>query len=438
MFIPQEVILAKRDGKELSSSQIQQFVDGITSGDVTDAQISALAMATFFNGMTIPERTNLTLAMRDSGSVMQWDLPGPVVDKHSTGGVGDMASLMLGPIVAACGAYVPMITGRGLGHTGGTLDKLESIPGYQAKPSNELFRKCVKELGVSIIGQTDQLAPADKRFYAVRDTTATVESVPLITASILSKKLSEGLDGLVMDVKYGQGAFMKDADQAEVLAKSIVQVANSAGVKTSALLTDMNAPLAYSAGNALEIMETLDYLSGTIRHPGLHEVTMELSAAMLVNAGLAKDLTEAHQKANHALDSGKAAEIFANMVTLLGGPADLFENRDLYLPKAKIVQPVLAAESGYISHYKPYEIGMAVVTLGGGRLKASDEIDHSVGISSLLPVGTPVQKGDPIAMIHANSSDLCVHVSEKFKHWISFDDKLMVPDSLILKRIYGE
>lgn len=435
MLIPQNIIRAKRDGQVLTDKEIQDFVAGITSGEVSEAQIAALAMATFLNGMDVPERTALTLAMRDSGTVMSWDLPGPVVDKHSTGGVGDMTSLMLGPIVAACGGYIPMITGRGLGHTGGTLDKLDSIPGYQAQPSNDLFRRSVKELGVCIIGQTDQLAPADKKFYATRDITATVESIPLITASILSKKLAEGLDGLVMDVKVGRGAFMKDMQQAEQLAQSIVQVANAAGVRTSALLTNMDFPLAWSAGNSVEIYETMNYLTGKSRHSGLHEVTIELAAEMLINVKLASSRDDALNQVNIALDSGKAAEIFAKMVSLLGGPTDLLENPDLYLPQASIIRPVLAKSSGYIQSFDTWKLGMGVVALGGGRLRSSDKINHSVGFSNIPERGCHVNSGDPLITIHAESEEKYRDVEAQLHKWIQLTDQPIQSESLILKQI---
>ena len=274
MFLPQEVIRTKRDGHELSKEQIDYFVQGLTAGDISESQIAALAMAVYFQGMSADESVALTLAMRDSGDVLQWhdlDLGGPILDKHSTGGVGDVVSLMLGPIIAACGGYVPMISGRGLGHTGGTLDKMDAIPGYQTMPDLALFRRVVKDTGVAIIGQTGDLAPADKRFYATRDITATVESIPLITASILSKKLAAGLDGLVLDVKVGNGAMMPTEAAAQELAESLVRVANGAGLNTCAILTDMNEILAHSAGNSIEVIEAIRYLTGEYRAPRLHE-----------------------------------------------------------------------------------------------------------------------------------------------------------------------
>ncbi|HWW72605.1 MAG TPA: thymidine phosphorylase, partial [Duganella sp.] len=364
MFLPQEIIRKKRDGGVLSAEEIQFFVGGITSNRVTEGQIAALAMAVFFNDMTMDERVAFTLAMRDSGEVLDWrslDLPGPVVDKHSTGGVGDVVSLLLGPMIAACGGFVPMISGRGLGHTGGTLDKFDSIPGYTTVPDNTLFRKVVKEVGVAIIGQTSSLAPSDKIFYGVRDVTATVESVAMITGSILSKKLSAGLDALVMDVKAGSGAFMPTYDKSVELADSIVKVGNGAGMMTSAILTDMNESLAPYAGNALEVRGAMDYLTGVSRPARLHEVTMALCAEMLVLGKLAANETEARAKLQACLDNGSAAERFARMVVALGGPADLMENPDKHLEKAPIVVPVPSLKSGYASTTDCRGIGLAVV-----------------------------------------------------------------------------
>ena len=406
MFLPQEIIRKKRDGYALSDSEIQFFVQGITHNTITEGQIAALAMAVFFNGMTMPERIALTCAMRDSGSVLDWHalaLPGPVLDKHSTGGVGDVVSLMLGPMVAACGGYVPMISGRGLGHTGGTLDKFDAIPGYQTSPLNAIFKRVVKDVGVAIIGQTSDLAPADKRFYATRDVTATVESIPLITASILSKKLAAGLEALVMDVKVGSGAFMSTYEQSEELAKSIVAVANGAGCRTTALLTDMNQVLASSAGNAVEVREAVRYLTGAYRHPRLHAVTMALCTEMLLSGGLAANEQDAKSKLQKVLDNGKAAEIFGRMVAALGGPADFVENHDAHLEQAEIVRPVYAASEGIVKRIDTRALGMAVVALGGGRLRASDPIDYAVGLTDVISLGEQTDKERPLAFIHART-----------------------------------
>ncbi|WP_429153197.1 thymidine phosphorylase [Aeromonas veronii] len=408
MFLPQEIIRKKRNGEALSTQEIQFFVQGITNNTIGEGQIAALAMAVYFKDMTMDERVALTCAMRDSGMVLTWDhlnLGGPIVDKHSTGGVGDVVSLMLGPMVAACGGFVPMISGRGLGHTGGTLDKLDAIPGYQTSVDNDRFLKVVKEAGVAIIGQTGDLAPADKRIYAVRDITATVESVAMITGSILSKKLASGLEALVMDVKVGSGAFMPTFEASEELAKSIVAVANGAGCRTSALLTDMNQVLASSAGNAVEVREAVRYLTGEYRNPRIHEVTMALCAEMLITAGLASDERDARTKLQAVLDNGKAAEIFGRMVTGLGGPADFMERYDAYLPKAAIVRPVFAANSGFVTAMDTRELGLAVVAMGGGRRAAGDKLDYAVGLTDFIRLGQSVDADKPIAMIHAQTEE---------------------------------
>jgi thymidine phosphorylase len=406
MFLTQEIIRKKRDKGVLSAEEIQFFVRGITDGSVSEGQVAALGMAVFFNDMNMDERVAFTLAMRDSGHVLDWrslSLPGPVVDKHSTGGVGDVVSLLLGPMIAACGGYVPMISGRGLGHTGGTLDKFDAIPGYCTVPDNELFRKVVQEIGVAIIGQTAQLAPADKRFYSIRDVTATVESVAMITGSILSKKLSAGLDALVMDVKVGSGAFMPSYDKSVELAESIVAVGNGAGMQTSAILTDMNESLAPYAGNALEVRGAMDYLTGRSRPARLHEVTLALCAEMLVLGGLAATEEEACAKLEAVLASGAAAERFARMVSALGGPADLLENPDKHLERAPFVVPAPALSAGFANVRDCRAIGLAVVSLGGGRRRPTDAIDFAVGLSELVGLGEQVAAGQPLAMVHART-----------------------------------
>ncbi|MHC1547147.1 thymidine phosphorylase [Phyllobacterium sp. K27] len=406
MELPQEIIRRKRDGETLSAANITGFVNAMSAGSITDGQVAAFAMAVFFNGMKREEAVALTLAMRDSGDVLDWsDLPGPVVDKHSTGGVGDNVSLMLAPLAVACGAYVPMISGRGLGHTGGTLDKMDSIPGYISQPDNTLFRKVVRDVGCAIIGQTANLAPADKRLYSIRDVTATVESIPLITASILSKKLSAGLNALVLDVKSGNGAFMSRNRDAVALATSIVEVANSAGLPTTALLTDMNQPLALAAGNAVEVRNAVDFLTGARRNARLESVTLALVAEMLLSAGLAPNLKSASGKVREALNSGKAAEIFGRMVAGLGGPKDFIEKMDHYLPAAPITLEVRAPVAGFVASIDTRAIGIAVIMLGGGRIRPQDPIDHAVGITALQPIGAKMEKGEPIALVHARTQD---------------------------------
>ncbi len=406
MSLAQEIIRIKRDAGHLSAEQIGEIVSGITDGSLSEGQIAAFAMAVWFNGMEKDEIVALTLAMRDSGDVLTWPQESrSIVDKHSTGGVGDNVSLMLAPIVAACGLAVPMISGRGLGHTGGTLDKLDSIPGYNTSPSEEMLHKVVAEVGCAIIGQTAELAPADRKLYGIRDVTATVDSVPLITASILSKKLAAGLQSLVLDVKVGNGAFMSSQEDAQTLARSLVDVANGAGVKTTALLTDMNEPLADAAGNALEVKHCIDYLAGMKDGTRIDEAVMATAAEMLVLAGVERDEDAALAAARRALESGKALEHFARMVTLLGGPSDFVEKAEAYLPKAPVILPVLAACDGVLKSCNARDLGLDVVVLGGGRRRPSDAINYSVGISNILPLGTEVQKGQPIATVHAASDD---------------------------------
>lgn len=408
MYLPQEIIRKKRDGEVLTADEINFFIQGVANNTVSEGQIAAFAMTIFFNEMTMDERIALTCAMRDSGMVIDWshmNFGGPIVDKHSTGGVGDVTSLMLGPMVAACGGFVPMISGRGLGHTGGTLDKLESIPGYNITPSNDVFGQVTKDAGVAIIGQTGDLAPADKRVYATRDITATVDNISLITASILSKKLAAGLESLVMDVKVGSGAFMPTYEASEELAKSIVAVANGAGTKTTAILTDMNQVLASSAGNAVEVREAVRFLTGEYRNPRLLEVTMASCAEMLVLGKLAENTEDARAKLMEVLDNGKAAECFGKMVAGLGGPADFVENYDNYLEKAEIIKPVYATETGIVSAMDTRAIGMAVVAMGGGRRVATDEIDYAVGFDEFIRLGEVADSDKPLAVIHARSEE---------------------------------
>lgn len=407
-YLPQEIIRRKRDGEVLTNDEINFFIQGVANNTVSEGQIAAFAMAIFFREMTMPERIALTCAMRDSGMVIDWshmNFDGPIVDKHSTGGVGDVTSLMLGPMVAACGGYVPMISGRGLGHTGGTLDKLEAIPGYNITPTNDVFGKVTKQAGVAIIGQTGDLAPADKRVYATRDITATVDNISLITASILSKKLAAGLESLVMDVKVGSGAFMPTYKASEELAKSIVAVANGAGTNTTAILTDMNQVLASSAGNAVEVREAVRFLTGEYRNPRLLEVTMASCAEMLVLGKLAKDTAQAREKLQAVLDNGQAADRFGKMVAGLGGPSDFVENYDKYLAKAEIIRPVYAQQSGVISAMDTRAIGMAVVGMGGGRRVATDRIDYAVGFDQFIRLGEIADSNKPLAMIHARNEE---------------------------------
>jgi len=405
-MLPAEIIRKKRDGRPLTRQEIAGFIAGLASGAVSEGQVAAFAMAVFFNGMSRDEAVALTLAMRDSGETLDWsDMPGPVCDKHSTGGVGDNVSLMLAPIAAACGAYVPMISGRGLGHSGGTLDKLDSIPGYRSQPDTALFRKVVRSSGCAIIGQTAALAPADKRLYAIRDVTATVESIPLITGSILSKKLAAGLQSLVMDVKVGNGAFMQKSRDAAALATSLVEVANGAGLRTTALITAMNQPLASAAGNALEVVNAVEFLAGTRRDRRLEQVTLALAAEMLVSAGLAGSNAAGLTMARDALESGEATERFGRMVFDLGGPADFVASHARHLPHAPVQLAVPAPRGGFVSEIATRDVGLIVVRLGGGRTRPDDNVDPAVGLTGLLPLGTEVAKGDPLALVHARTKD---------------------------------
>ncbi|MGX1744194.1 thymidine phosphorylase [Bosea sp. NPDC055353] len=416
MRLTQEIIAAKRDGAELSDADIRQLIAGLPDGSVSEGQAAAFAMAVYFNGMSERERVALTLAMRDSGTVLRWDdLPGPALDKHSTGGVGDTVSLPLAAAVAACGGHVPMISGRGLGHTGGTLDKLDAVPGYVTQPGINLFRKVVREAGCAIIGQTADLAPADKRLYAIRDVTATVETIPLLVSSILSKKLAAGLHGLAMDVKFGSGAFLPDYGKAQALAQALVGVANGAGLPTNALLTDMSEPLASAAGNALEVAYALDHLTGRRREPRFHEVTVALAAEMLLLGKLAPDLDTARTKIEQAFASGAAAERFARMVVALGGPADLLEAPQKHLAAAPVVKPVYAETAGTVASVDTRAIGLAVVALGGGRVRPQDPIDHAVGVVALAGIGDDVGPDRPLGIVHARNDAGYAAASERLR-----------------------
>jgi thymidine phosphorylase len=400
-MLPQEVIRRKRDGAALARDEVKDFISGLTDGSVSEGQVAAFAMAVFFKGMSREEAVGLTLAMRDSGTVLKWDLPGPVVDKHSSGGIGDNLSLMLAPMLAACGLYVPMISGRGLGHTGGTLDKLDSIPGYVTQPDLDLFRKVTREVGCAIIGQTADLAPADKRLYGIRDVTATVESIPLITASILSKKLAAGLEHLVLDVKCGSGAFMATMEEARGLAESLVAVANGAGLKTTALITDMDEPLAPYAGNALEVAHACGFLTGDIVNRRVMEITLALGAELLLSAGIEADAEAARARLRTTIDSGAAAERFERMVAALGGPRDFLRDHQKHIAAAPIIRPVFADENGVVASIRTRELGLAVIELGGGRRVASDRIDHRVGLAQLLGKGFGADFNTPLCWIHA-------------------------------------
>ncbi len=403
-WLPQESIRIKRDGGVLDREDLARIARAIADGSLSDAQVGAFAMAVQLRGMTAAECAAFTHAVRDSGEMFDWRAdspPGPVLDKHSTGGVGDLVSLALGPMLAACGAWVPMIVGRGLAHTGGTLDKLESIPGYQSRPPPERVRRAVREAGVAIVGAGDRIAPADRRLYAIRDVTATVDCLPLIVASILSKKLAAGLEALVLDIKHGNGAVLPEPERGRELAAAMITTAAAAGLPMTALLTDMSEPLARSAGNALEVHEAIAMLRGEPCDARLLEVTLALGAEVMVLAKFARDEAGARTSLEASLANGAAAERFARMVASLGGPADILERPGRHLPKAALVADVPAARDGVITAIDTRAVGLAVVSLGGGRIGPDDTVDHAVGFDRLLAVGTAVGKGEPIARVHA-------------------------------------
>lgn len=429
-------IIAKvRDGGTPASADLGWFATGLASGAVTDAQAGAFAMAVLLRGLSEEGRVALTRAMRDSGAVLQWDLPGPVVDKHSTGGIGDCVSLLLAPALAACGAYVPMISGRGLGHTGGTLDKLESIPGFRTGLSEDALRKQMKDVRCAIVAASAEIAPADKRLYAIRDVTSTVESIDLICASILSKKLAAGLEALVLDVKCGSGAFMKTPDRAEALARALVSTAQGAGCMTTALITDMSQPLATAAGNALEVAEVMETLTGTSVNTALRDLTAALAGEALALGGLAADAADGTARILQAIDSGQAAEWFGRMVAAQGGPVDFVERWPDRLPAAAVMMEVPALEDGFVAAINGQALGEAVVHLGGGRLRDGDKLNLSVGLSDLAGLGEETGAGVPLAMVHAASEDAARAAVQAVQAAYRIAETAPDEPALILKRI---
>lgn len=394
------IIAAVRDGRGAGTRELAWFAEGLADGTVSDAQAGAFAMAVLLKGLGQSGRTALTLAMRDSGRMLDWSLGGPVIDKHSTGGVGDCVSLVLAPALAACGAFVPMISGRGLGHTGGTLDKMEAIPGLRTDLDEARFREVVGQAGCAIVGATGEIAPADRRLYAVRDVTATVESLDLITASILSKKLAAGLDGLVLDVKLGSGAFMKDIERAQALADALVGTSNAAGCRAGAVISDMNQPLAPSVGNALEVAEAMRVLTGDTAGP-LARLSAELGGIALVGSGLCTEIGQGSEMIEEALADGRAAERFGLMVAAMGGPVHFVDSWPRFLPEATVIREVKAQSAGYVCGMDGEAMGLAVIGLGGGRAVETDLVNPSVGLAEILPLGTPVGQGDPLLKIHA-------------------------------------
>lgn len=423
--MPQEAIRVKRNGGRLSREDLVALAAGLADGSLSDAQAGALAMAIYFRGMQSDECSELTIAMRDTGRVFDWKgdgFNGPVLDKHSTGGVGDLVSLVLGPMLAACGAYVPMIAGRGLAHTGGTIDKLDAIPGYQSRATPDQFRRAIREAGVAIVGAGDDIAPADRRLYAIRDVTATVDCIPLIVASILSKKLAAGADALVLDVKHGNGAVLTEPVRGRELARHIIETAAAAGLPVAALLTDMSEPLARSAGNALEIRESIAMLRGETADARLLEVTLALGAQVMQLGGLAANTGAARAALQQALAGGAAAERFARMVASLGGPADLVERPDAHLATAPVVIEAKAARDGFIAAIDTRAIGLAVVALGGGRTRPDQAIDAAVGLDRLAARGARIRAGDLLARVHAATPDAATAAAQAVQDAYSIGD----------------
>ena len=427
-------IIAKlRADTEPTQAELNWFASGLASGKVSDAQAGAFAMAVCLKRLSEEGRVALTLAMRDSGDVLTWDLDGPVIDKHSTGGIGDCVSLLLAPMLASLGVYVPMISGRGLGHTGGTLDKLEAIPSVSTDVSEQKFRQITQEIGCAIVSATADMAPADRKLYAVRDVTSTVESIDLITASILSKKLAAGLDALILDVKTGSGAFMVKTEDARALAEALVKTANGAGCATAALLTDMNQPVVPAAGNALEIAEVMSALTAP-KTSRLTDITLALGAELLVLSRQEADVGSAASRLLEALHSGQAAEVFERMITALGGPSDFTKNWRQLLPEANVIKEISAPSEGYVRSIDGRALGMAVVRLGGGRMRESDRIDPSVGLDQIISLGSRVKKGEPIARIHASSERAALQAEKAILTGIEISETADIPD-LILERI---
>ena len=429
------IIARIRDGGQPSTDDLRWFAIGLANGEVTDAQAGAFAMAVLLKGLSEEGRVALTRGMRDSGKVLEWDLPGPVVDKHSTGGIGDCTSLLLAPALAACGVYVPMISGRGLGHTGGTLDKLEAIPGFRTGLTEAALRRQMAEVKCAIVAASSDLAPADRRLYAIRDVSATVESIDLITASILSKKLAAGLEALVLDVKCGSGAFMKTAAQAEALAQSLVKTAQGAGCMTSALITDMSQPLATAAGNALEVIEVMETLTGTSVNTALWDVTVALGGEALALAGLASDAKDGEGRIAEALESGAAAECFGRMIVAQGGPADFVDRWPDRLPSAPVMVEVPALDDGFVTAIDGEALGLAVVHLGGGRLREGDRVNPSVGLSDLAGIGEETGAGVPLAMVHAVTEDAAREAVRVVQAAYRIGAEPSVEPPLVMKRI---
>ena len=415
---PQDVIRKKRDGLSLSRQEIDFFIAGITNGRIADYQVSALLMAIYLNGMNDAEQQALTEAMLNSGNILDFtDIPKPKADKHSTGGVGDKTSIIIAPLVAACGVCVPMISGRGLGHTGGTLDKLESIPGYSVNLSATEFKQVLDQVGYAMAGQTAELAPADKKMYALRDATSTVESIPLIVASIISKKGAAGLDAMIIDVKVGNGAFMREEARAEALAHALVSTGNSCGIKTRALLTDMNQPLGGAVGNSLEILECINLLRGEANEAArpVLDLSLELCAHMLVLANVDQTIEAAHKRLDKVLRSGEALECLRSNVAAQGGDPRVCDAPQDFLPLVSETVEVESPRSGFINRVDTTEIGHAIAAIGGGRVRIEDTVDPTVGFTSELKLGDQVRVGDAIGVVYCGDSAAAAEAARRIR-----------------------
>jgi len=438
---PQDVIRKKRDGRSLSREEIEFFIAGVTSGRIADYQVSALLMAIYLNGMDQNEQQALTEAMLNSGNILDFtDIPKPKADKHSTGGVGDKTSIIIAPLVAACGVCVPMISGRGLGHTGGTLDKLESVPGYRVALSATEFKQVLDKVGYAMAGQTAELAPADKKMYALRDATATVEAIPLIVASIISKKGAAGLDAMIIDVKVGNGAFMREEARAEALAHALVSTGNSCGIKTRALLTDMNQPLGRAVGNSLEIEECIEILRGEANEAArpVLDLSLELCAHMLLLANVDQTIEAAHARLQDVLTSGRALECLRSNIEAQGGDPRVCDAPGKFLPLVSETVKVESPRSGFITRVDTTEIGHAIAAIGGGRVRIEDTVDPTVGFTSELKMGDEVRAGDAIGIVYCADSGAAIEAARRIQESYEIADAPPNETPKLVKEIVNE
>jgi pyrimidine-nucleoside phosphorylase len=438
---PQDVIRKKRDGLSLSREEIEFFISGVTNGRIADYQVSALLMAIYLNGMDQDEQQILTEAMLNSGNILDFsDIPKPKADKHSTGGVGDKTSIIIAPLVAACGVCVPMISGRGLGHTGGTLDKLESIPGYSVNLSATEFKRVLEDVGYAMAGQTAEIAPADKKMYALRDATSTVEAIPLIVASIISKKGAAGLDAMIIDVKVGNGAFMREESRARDLAHALVSTGNSCGIKTRALLTDMNQPLGAAVGNSLEVKECIEILRGEASAGAapVLDISLELSAHMLVLANVDETIEAARERLQGVLRSGEALECLRRNIVAQGGEPRVCDQPEAFLPLVRESVKVESPRSGYITSVDTTQIGHAIAAIGGGRVRIEDTVDPTVGFTSELKLGDQVSDGETLGIVYCADPTAAAEAARRIKAAYHIGDQPIAQPPKLVKEIINE